>query len=58
MDPTYDKEQIKTKPEWYIAWILSEMRNDTAPIGWGKYRPDARAILNEYDVTRKGATHD
>lgn len=54
-DPTYDKEKILANPEWHIAWILSEIRNDSAPIGWGRYLYEAQELLRHYDVTRKSA---
>ena len=33
-DPTYVKEEIEANPEWHVAWVLSEILNDNAPIGW------------------------
>lgn len=36
-DPTYSKSQIESNPTWYLAWTLSEIMNDGAPIGWSKY---------------------
>ncbi len=47
MDPTYDKEEIKRNGIWGIAFIISEMVNDNAPIGWGKYIPYAEKIVKE-----------
>lgn len=55
-DPTYQQAEIEANPEWHIAWLLSEMRNDNAPIGWGAYLPDARLILQHYEVERKPGT--
>lgn len=52
-DPTYDIEQIKANPEWHVAWVLSEIENDRAPIGWGKYLPTARCLLAAFDMTPK-----
>lgn len=40
-DPTYDTKLINAKPEWKIAFMLSELFNDNAPIGWSKYIPAA-----------------
>lgn len=44
-DPTYDKEQIRCNGEWGIAFIISEMVNNNAPIGWSKYIPLAKEML-------------
>lgn len=45
MDPTYVKEQIEANPVWYLAWTLSEIQNDDAPIGWSKYISTARCLM-------------
>lgn len=36
-DPTYDHEVIRKNPIWNEAFILSEVLNDNAPLGWGRY---------------------
>lgn len=46
-DPTYDRKEIDTNYEWKIAFLLSEIYNDDAPIGWSKYIPAATAAVNE-----------
>lgn len=46
-DPTYDKEQIRLNGTWGIAFIISEMVNDSAPIGWGKYIPLAKEVIDK-----------
>jgi len=53
-DPTYIKEEINKNPAWELAFTLSEIQNDNAPIGWGEYIWVAENILNNYDVKRKG----
>ena len=45
-DPTYDREVIKADPVWEAAFIMSEMLNDNAPIGWGEYIEAARMVYN------------
>lgn len=52
-DPTYVKEQIQANPTWELAFAMSEMDNDNAPIGWGQYIMLAGGILASYDVKRK-----
>ncbi len=44
-DPTYDKEQIRRNGVWGIAFIISEMVNDGAPMGWSRYIPLAKEML-------------
>ena len=52
-DPTYVKEQIEAKPEWDLAFVLSEIMNDAAPIGWGKYIYVAECLLAHYEIKAK-----
>jgi len=50
---TYAKEEIDSKPEKELAWVLSEIMNDNAPIGWSKYIWIAECLLANYDITPK-----
>jgi hypothetical protein len=43
-DPTYDSSLIDANPVWKLAWVLSELDNDNAPIGWGNYIKIANSI--------------
>lgn len=52
-DPTYSQAEIEANPEWQLAFILSEIQNDNAPIGWSKYIPVARCLLVGYDIRKK-----
>lgn len=52
-DPTYDSEAIAKNPVWQLAFDLSEIQNDSAPIGWGRYIFAAECLLGLYDVKRK-----
>lgn len=52
-DPTYVKAEIEKNPVWELAFTLSEIMNDTAPIGWGKYIFTAECVLKNYDVKKK-----
>jgi len=53
IDPTYVKAEIEANPEWDIAFVLSEIKNDDAPIGWSKYISTARSLLDVFDIKRK-----
>jgi hypothetical protein len=56
-DPTYVRAEIDSNPEWKLAWRLSEVDNDNAPVGWGRYIILARWLLATYDLTeRSGLT--
>jgi hypothetical protein len=44
-DPTYVREEIEANPVWRRAFELSELRNDTAPIGWSHFIAEAEAEL-------------
>lgn len=52
-DPTYDKEAIKARLEWDLAWVLSQIIDDNAPIGWSKHIFTAKCLLAHYDIKRK-----
>lgn len=54
-DPTYEREKIAANPEWELAFSLSEIENDRAPIGWSRYIGAARCLLAIYDIKRKEA---
>lgn len=53
MDPTYVQEEIDANPKWQLAFSLSEIQNDNAPIGWGKYIYVAECLLANYSIKRK-----
>lgn len=52
-DPTYVRAEIDANPEWELAFTLSEIMNDNAPIGWWKYVSPARCLLAAYEIKRK-----
>lgn len=52
-DPTYVQDVIDADPVMELAFTLSEIENDTAPLGWSKYIPTARCLLDNYTITRK-----
>jgi len=51
-DPTYVKEQIRANPVWDLAFVLSEIMNDRAPLGWGEYIWIAECLLAVFDMQR------
>jgi len=53
MDPTYAKEEIEAKPEWELAFAISEIQNDRAPLGWSNYVSLAKSLLARYRIERK-----
>ena len=52
-DPTYNKDEIKANPVWHVAWVLSEIQNDGAPMGWSKYIYTAECLLAAFDMKPK-----
>ena len=52
-DPTYDRKQIDDNPVWQLAFTLSEIENDDAPLGWARYISTAECLLDNYDIKRK-----
>lgn len=57
-DPTYSGAIINKHPIWQLAFILSEVLNDRAPIGWSKYIGAAKCLSAYYDFKQKEATDD
>jgi hypothetical protein len=54
-DPTYSRSEIRANPVWDLAFVLSEVMNDDAPIGWGKYIFAAECLLGAFEIRRKPA---
>lgn len=52
-DPTYVQSEIRANPEWDLAFVLSEIQNDAAPIGWGQYIPCAQHLLAAFEIRRR-----
>ena len=52
-DPTYSKEDIDKNPTWNLAFTMSELVNDNAPIGWGEYIMLSKMLLDRYEIRRK-----
>lgn len=52
-DPTYVQSEIDANPVWQLAFSLSEIQNDHAPLGWGRYIYVAECLLNNYEIKRK-----
>lgn len=46
-DPTYEEVVINRYPIWRLAFFLSELYNDNAPIGWSKYAEIAERAIEE-----------
>lgn len=62
-DPTYDKAEIDANPAWKLAFWMSELFNDDAPLGWSAFISsatrqikEARAIGQALAVDRVGRT--
>lgn len=52
-DPTYDPKEINANPIWKLAFTMSEIDNDNAPIGWSEYTHLSRWLLDKYDIREK-----
>lgn len=52
-DPTYVRAEIDANPAWQLAFSLSEIQNDNAPLGWGRYILVAECLLAIYEIKRK-----
>jgi hypothetical protein len=52
-DPTYVKTEINANPAWSLAFVMSEIMNDNAPIGWGEYIFAAKCLLSRYEIKPK-----
>ena len=54
LDPTYVKEEIENNLEWNLAFVLSEMLNDSAPLGWSRYIWIAKALMKKFEIKENG----
>ena len=52
-DQTYVRADIEANPVWQLAYTLSEILNDNAPIGWSRYISTAECLLANYDIKPK-----
>ena len=57
-DPTYVKAEIDANPQWKLAWSLSEVDNDSAPIGWFRYIHMSNWLLDKYEMTEKASSQE
>ena len=48
----YNKPDM-SNPEDKLAWIISEIINDSAPVGWEKYRPLSFLLIKKFDMVEK-----
>lgn len=55
-DPTYIKSEIDADPIWALAWRLSELDNDNAPIGWYRYTNMSKWLLNTFHMEKREET--
>lgn len=55
-DPTYNRDEINANQEWELAFTLSEIENDNAPIGWSRYLLTAQLLLHHYEIKRRPGT--
>lgn len=46
-DPTYNRKEIDNNSITKLAFILSELHNDNAPIGWSSYIVIARWLIEK-----------
>jgi hypothetical protein len=53
IDPTYIAAEIAANPVWQLAFRLSEVDNDNAPIGWSRYIALARWLLDTFEMTER-----
>ena len=52
-DPTYVMDEITANPEWKLAFLISEVLNDHAPLGWSKYIHTAKVIGRYYKLIER-----
>lgn len=52
-DPTYRMDEINANPVWKLAFTISEIENDFAPIGWGDRIYLAETLMRLYEITER-----
>lgn len=55
IDPTYNQQEIDANPVWQLAFFLSEIQNDNAPLGWSIYIFVAKRLLENFEIKRKAS---
>jgi len=53
IDPTYDISKIKKNPEWHLAWVIAQIKDDYAPLEWSKHIVLARCLLDTFTIKPK-----
>lgn len=56
-DPTYVRALIDANPTWSLAFRLSEVDNDNAPIGWARYINLASWLLATFELAERENAH-
>lgn len=49
----YDMKVINSEPAWKLAFLISEIDNDNAPIGWSRYIWMATCLLDNCVIEYK-----
>jgi hypothetical protein len=52
-DPSYVRAEIDANPAWRLAFWLSEVDNDNAPIGWSRYIALAQSLLAKFTMQER-----
>lgn len=53
IDPTYDTDEIKKNKVWYLAYVLAQIKDDNAPIGWSRWITTAECLMHNFNITPK-----
>lgn len=52
-DPTYVASIIEANPAWSLAFRMSEVINDEAPLGWSRYIILAQWLLRTFRMEER-----
>jgi hypothetical protein len=51
--PVYAAAEKGKNPVEDLAWLMSELHNDNAPIGWRGYIPLAAALMERFEMKER-----
>jgi len=49
----YEQDKINSNPKLELAWSISQILDDNAPINWWKHKSLATCLLANYKIEKK-----
>lgn len=49
----YDRVVIDANPALYLAWVIAQIKDDNAPIGWWAHVSFALMLLDNFEIKKR-----